>query len=192
MVVKNYIKSLGYGIKSMLGLQREEISRKPESIYCCIINVYSQVLTVLVDKADIKRNIMAYKNRVLTELHKLRNNHFPCRSIHYHLIIDTGELLNPVWNRNLRIDKLRESLNDLAVTYLNSTDLDNLILNRRKSCCFYIKYDKGSVIKWLSLVVNYDFLEIINKISLYAQDKFKEILPLYRWLSCLFPAFALS
>ena len=131
---------------------------------------------------------MSHKNRILAELHKLRHYNLSCGCIHYHVIADAGKLLNSVGNGNLRIDKLREPVHYLSVFDLNGTNLNDPVLDRRKTCSLNIKYYKGSIIKALPLVVYNNLLQVINYVGLNTQNQFKEILAVYRRLTCLFPS----
>ena len=69
-----------------------------------------------------------------------------------HGVINTGKLLDPEGNRDLRIHKLGKTVCDLSVFHPDSTDLNDLIFHSRKSRGLNIKDYIGPV-KRLSLAV---------------------------------------
>ena len=102
-------------------------------------------LTVLNDKTHIKVCIVRDHHRTLTEFQELRKDRLDIRCIHDHRIIDAGQLLDPVRDRYLRIDKSGKTVCDHTLFDTYRTDLNDLTGQRGKSCRLDIKYDKFAV-----------------------------------------------
>ena len=101
----------------------------------------------------------------LAEFKKLRQNLLYPRCIHNHLVINVRKCLNSEWNRNLRINKCRESVYYLTIAHLDCTYLYNSVNFSRKSSCLKVEHNI-CIVKALSSRIRYYLLGIINKISL--------------------------
>ena len=126
-------------------------------------------LTVLNDKTHIKVCIVRDHHRTLTEFQELRKDRLDIRCIHDHRIIDAGQLLDPVRDRYLRIDKSGKTVCDHTLFDTYRTDLNDLTGQRGKSCRLDIKYDKFAVHR-LSLAVGNDPLEVIYEIRFHTVE----------------------
>ena len=84
---------------------------------------------------------MCHHDGFLAELHEFGQDLLNPGRIEHHVILDGRQLLNIIRDRHLRIDEGRKTLRDSSVHHLDGTDLNDLILIRRKSGCLQVKYD---------------------------------------------------
>ena len=138
---------------------------KKHCVYNGSIHIYTNLLCLIDYEARIEFRIMCNHNSILAEFKKLRQNLLYLRCIHNHLVINVRKCLNSEWNRNLRINKCRESVYYLTIAHLDCTYLYNSVNFRRKSRCLKVEHNI-CIVKALSSRIRYYLLGIINKISL--------------------------
>ena len=166
MVVLIYnFKLFTHSIKIVSCLLRIKSSGKAHSIYTSELFLNPKSLTVFLNKTDIKRNIVAYKNAVSAKIQELWQSLLYCRFTNNHVICNAGKPGCVGRYRNLGINKLRKAPDHCSFFYLHRPNLDYLALYRRQSYGFEIKYDQGTALQLLSLVVKNYLEKVINKVA---------------------------
>ena len=152
---------------------------KKHCVYNGSIHIYTNLLCLIDYKARIEFRIMCNHNSTLAEFKELRQNLLYLRCIHNHLVINVRKCLNSERNRNLRINKCRESVYYLTIAHLDCTYLYNSVNFRRKARCLKVEHNI-CIVKALSSRIRYNLLGIINEISLdsvyYLKIKFLTLL----------------
>ena len=101
-----------------------------------------QSVTVFHNKSHIKVCIVGNHYRTLAEFQESGQNLLDGRGVHYHTVINTGQLFNPKRNGNPGIYKSRKTLCDLAILYKHCSNFNDMTGQRGKACGFNIKYHK--------------------------------------------------
>ena len=166
MVAFKYnIKMLCKRIQLIIVKIRHKKLCKKHCVYNGSIHIYTNLLCLIDYEARIEFRIMCNHDSSLAEFKELRQNLFYLRCIHNHLVINVSKRLDSEWDRNLRINKCRESVYYLTIAHLDCTYLYNSINFRRKSGCLKVEHNI-CIIKALSSRIRYNLLGIINEISL--------------------------
>ena len=120
---------------------------------------------VRLDKSHIKRRIVCDHHASFREFQEFRQDFFDCRGVQYHVVVDTGQLLDAVRDRHFRIDKGAEFIGDLAVYHFDSTDLDDLVCHRTETGRLQVE-DYIGILQTLISGIDYKILQVIHQISL--------------------------
>ena len=171
-IVNRPVVAFKYNIKMLckriqliiMKIRHKKLCQK-HCVYNGSIHIYTNLLCLIDYEARIEFRIMCNHDGSLAEFNELRQNLFYLRCIHNHLVINVRKRLNSEWDRNLRIDKCRESVYYLTIAHLDCTYLYNSVNFRRKSGCLKVEYNI-CIVKALSSRIRYNLLGIINEISL--------------------------
>ena len=117
------------------------------------------------NKAYIKGRVVGHKSRLPHKLEESRQHLVHRIRSHDHRIVDSCQAFNIKRDRHLRVHKLVHPVNDLAVSHLHGTDLDDPVLHRRKSRGLDIEHHVLAVETLVSGIDDH-LLHIIDKISL--------------------------
>ena len=142
MMRKDHVECLGDGIQSMPTVSGKKCSGKTQGIYRRIIRFDSQAFAILVDKRNIKRNVVSHHDGAFGKVCKTRQNLFNRCRIHDHGIRDTRQFGDFKRNRHFRIYKFGKTLYNFAVFNADRTDFNDAVFCRRKTCCLQIKNNK--------------------------------------------------
>ena len=126
------------------------------------------------DKAHIEGRIVGHKSRIPHKLEKSRQHLVHRIRPHDHRIVDSCQALNIKRDRHLRVYKLVHPVNDLAVSHLHGTDLDDPVLHRRKSRGLDIEHHVLAVETLVSGIDDH-LLHIIDKVPLNSVEDLKSI-----------------
>ena len=111
---------------------------------------------VLADKAGVKGRIVRDHGGIAAKREKVRQHSFNRRCVPHHRVIDAGELLDAVGNRQFRIYKFRETVHDFTVLYLDRADLYDTVFSRREAGGLNVE-DHEAVIKRALTGRNHEF-----------------------------------
>ena len=126
------------------------------------------------DKAHIEGRIVGHKSRIPHKLEKSRQHLVHRIRPHDHGIVDPCQTLDIEGDRNLRIHKLIHPVDDLAISHLHGTNLDDLILCRRESRGLDIEHHVLAVETLVSGIDDH-LLHIIDKVPLNSVEGLKSI-----------------
>ena len=118
---------------------------------------------------------MGHQGTAFTEFQKIRQDLINLWSRKHHAVVDTGQLLDPEWDRNIRVDKGAELVRDRSIYHLYRTDLDDPIGKRTKSGGLDIKHHVR-IVKALISGILHQLLGIIYQITLHAIDHLERII----------------
>ena len=90
---------------------------------------------VCFDKSHIKRCVVCDHHASFRKFQELRQDFFDCRSVEHHVVVDAGQLLDPIRDRHFRVDKGAEFIRDLTIYHFDGTDLDDLVCHRTETGC---------------------------------------------------------
>ena len=130
MVVERYAEHLRDRVERVLGVAGQQRPGDPQSIDRCERAVQSQSPAVLSHKAYVKGHVVARQNAPFGESEELRQYLLDRVRVDDHLIRDACQLLDPVGDRNVRVDELGEPACDLAVLYFDGAKFDDPVLFR--------------------------------------------------------------
>ncbi len=169
VMLQGHINGLGNRIQLESGQVRQQKLRHGDRINIGEFPFNALVRAGLLDKAHVEIRIVGDHNSPFAEPQEIRQDLCDRRRILDHIVADAGQLLDTERNGDLRIDKRREPVCDLAVFHPHSTDLDDPAGQIGKTCRLNIKDDIG-LIQALSLAVVGDSLHIIHEVGLHAVD----------------------
>ena len=141
-------------------------------IHNCAVKHQSESFCILMDKSGIKRRIMSNDTCVSDKFQKSWKDFFYRRRRLHHRIRNRCKLRNRIRNRHFRIDKLGKRILNLSVFDPDSSNLNDPVVCRTKTCCLYVKHHIFRI-NALSFFVLYKAFDIIYKISFYAIDNLK-------------------
>ena len=148
---------------------RQQDARQRHGIHRCEIMIIPQTPAVFFDEADIKGGIVRNQHTVLRKCEKSWQDLFYRGRIRNHRIVDRGQILDPQRNRDKRVYKLGEAVHDLPAADLDRTDLDDPVLDRRKSGCLEIENHKIAL-QGLASRVDSRLHQVIHQVSLAPVD----------------------
>ena len=93
----------------------------------------------------------------------------------HHRIVNPGQLLDMIGNRQLRVHKLRKAIHNLSARQFHRADLDDSVFPRGKPGGLNVK-DHKTVVERLLAGRDDKFLQIIHQIALDAVDDFRIVL----------------
>ena len=108
----------------------EDRSGDPQRIHSRIRAVKTLTPAVLSHKSDIESYIVADQHAAFRKGQESRQDLFDGISLYDHIVIDPGQLSDPVGDRYPGINEFRETACDLAVFYPDSAELNDPVLLR--------------------------------------------------------------
>ena len=126
------------------------------------------------NKAHIEGRVVGNQCRIPHKLEESRQHLVHRVRSHDHGIVDPCQALNIKRDRHLRVYKLVHPVNDLAVSHLHGTDLDDPVLHRRKSRGLNIEHHVLAVETLVSGIDDH-LLHIIDKVPLNSVEDLKSI-----------------
>ena len=108
--------------------------------------LHALCVRVFADKTRIERGIVRDHGGIAAKRKKARQHPFNRRGVSHHRVIDSGQLLDAVGNRQFRIHKLREAVHNFSVLHLHRADFNDAVFSRRETGGLNIK-DHEAVIE---------------------------------------------
>ena len=130
MVFQTYSHYFGNCVQCIFGVSGKDRSGYSQSIHRSEGAVSSLLSAVLPHKTDIKSDIVADQYTSFRKKQKSGQDLFDGISLYDHIVIDPGQLNDPVGDRYPGINEFREAACDLAVFYPDSAELDDPVLLR--------------------------------------------------------------
>ena len=106
---------------------------------------------------------------------ELRQDFFDCRSVEHHVVVDAGQLLDPIRDRHFRVDKGAEFIHDLTIYHFDGTDLDDLVCHRTETGCLQVE-DYIGILQALISGIDDEVLQVIHQISLASVNDLKVLI----------------
>ena len=131
---------------------------------------------ILADKARVKARIVCDHGGVAAKGEEV-GQHLPDgRRGSHHRIVNSGQLLDMIGNRQLRVHKLRKAVHNLSALQFHRADLDDFVFSRRETGGLNVK-DHKAVVERPFAGRDDEFLQVIDQIALDAVDDFRIVLP---------------
>ena len=130
MILEGDTQYLRYRIQLKPVQVRKEYPRQSHRIQDCRVKGQSQKTRIVGNKAHIEGCVVGHKSCIPHKLEESRQHLVHRIRPHDHRIADSCQALNVKRDRNLRVHKLVHPVNDLAVSHLHGTDLDDPVLHR--------------------------------------------------------------
>ena len=140
----------------------------------------AQTLRVGPHKSYIKCNIMTNQKTPFAELQKFRQHLVDGPGIDHHAVRNACQLCDLIGDRQLRIDKVREAVDDPPLHDLHSAKLDDPVLFRRKTGGLKIK-DHDRPFPYICIQIlfgngHYALCQVIDQIAFNAIEDFEKVL----------------
>ena len=174
MVLQGNTQCLRYRIQLKPVQVRKKCSRQSHRIQDCRIKGQSQKTRIVGDKAHIEGRVVGNQCRIPHKLEESRQHLVHRIRPHDHGIVDPCQTLDIEWDRNLRIHKLIHPVDDLAISHLHGTNLDDLILYRRESRGLDIEHHIVPIETLISGIDDH-LLHVVHQISLDTVEDLKSI-----------------
>ncbi len=126
-------------------------------------------------KPVVKSGIVCHEDTVADKRQKLWKYVLDRRSVRYHPIRDRRQFCNALWDVDARVDKRTKPIRYAAAADPYGADLDDPVVDRRKTCRLEIEHDKITRQLLAFFIFYREIVQIINQISLTAVKDLKVI-----------------